>query len=559
VIDYAQPSTQGRRGVSRAAAPPRRRARAPWLRRGFVVLAVFGVLVPIAASRLAFAALPLGTDQGLYVTIAQMIHRGAVPWRDAFELKPPGTYYLYAAVLSEAPDYAQQCIFRGRPFPANDGLQVSCAQLRLSAFDALYAFATAAAVGYVGWTLFGSGAGLLAAVLFAVFGSMYEIVRLGGLPDQHALLPVALAYAATLRFERARRGRWLVLAGALAAVGALFKQTAGLDLIAICAWLTIRGVVELGAHAGLRRAVRLCGQVLAGAVAVFGVTAAIFARLGVLGDLIDQSLLFNVLYVVAPVERDNFIKSALAQSLHVFTASQGGLWLAALGGLLLLPSAIRRDPRLGLLLAWTVAACASIALGNARFSQYYYIVVVPPLSILGAWGLSTLWQRSRWLGRAWLTAAAAAFLVFSGQSQAQILQDAWYQRITSTRWTPDENVAGALREAKGELYIFGNASQVYAISGRPPASRYLHSLAISDDFLHNGRAPTYRADLIRQLEAQQTRWIAFDTPWLQAQRSADFPELRQLVSRDYELANDPKNPAQGGWEVYRRRDDLATR
>jgi hypothetical protein len=293
---------------------------------------------------------------------------------------------------------------------------------------------------------------------------------------------------------------------------------------------------------------------LLGAVFVFGLTAAVFARMGVLGDLVDQAILFNILYVAAPADRLNVVKSGLAQSLRVFTESQGGLWLAALGGVLLLPRALRADRRLGLLIAWTAAACGSIALGNARFSQYYYVVLVPPLAVLGAWGMVSLWQRSPAFERVWLAAVAAGLLIFSGQAQAQILEDAWYQRITSTRWTPEENVAGALREAQGALYVWGNASQVYAISGRPPASRYLHSLALSNDFLLNPRAQTYRNDLMTHLRTTPPRWIGIDTPWLTAQHSADFPELRQFIEEQYVLANDPKNPAQAGWEVYRHQD-----
>jgi hypothetical protein len=550
-VDYADPRV---RGAEPGAGTRRLTVSSVWVRGGLVAVAAFAVLLPILASRIAFAASPLGTDQGLYVTIAEMIHRGGVPWRDAFELKPPGTYYLYAAVLAGAPDYAQQCIFHGRPFPANDGIRIACAQLRLSAFDGLYALVTAAVVGLIGRSLFGTAAGWLAAILFAIFASMFEVARYGGLPDQHILLPLALAYAATFRFDRVGHGRWLVLAGALGASAALFKQTGVLDLAAICIYLIVRALVDRGVAGGVLDAIRNCALVALGAAMVWGVTCAIFARIGVLGDLLDQAILFNILYVAAPVDRLNIIKSGLAQSLRVFTESQGGLWLAALGGVLLLPRAIRTDRRLGLLIAWTAAACCSIALGNARFSQYYYIVLVPPLSLLGAWGLVALWQRSETFERVWIAAVAGGLLIFSGQAQAQILQDAWYQRITSTRWTPEENVGGALREAQGSLYIWGNASQVYALSGRPPASRYLHSLALSNDFLINPRAPMYRADLMAHLRANPPRWIGIDTPWLTAQQSADFAELRQFISEQYALANDPKNPAQGGWEVYRHHD-----
>src|SRR5262249_28644307 len=169
--------------------------------------------------------------------------------------------YLYAAVLTGAPDYAQQCIFHGRPFPANDGLRIACAQVRLSAFDGLYALVTAAVVGLIGRSLFGAAAGWLAAILFAIFASMFEVARYGGLPDQHILLPLALAYGATFRFDRVGHGRWLVLAGALGAFAALFKQTGVLDLAAICAYLIVRALVDHGVRGGVAEAVRTCALV----------------------------------------------------------------------------------------------------------------------------------------------------------------------------------------------------------------------------------------------------------------------------------------------------------
>lgn len=524
-----------------------------WWRRALIALAALGVVVPIAASRLAFAASPLGPDQGLYVTIGELIKRGGVPWRDAWDNKPPGTYYLYAGVLAAAPSYAQECIFHGRPFPARDGFHIACAQIPLSLFDGLYALATAAVVGWIGRALFGLSVGWLAAILFAVFGSMYQIARLGGLPDLHALLPMALAFAAAVRCEDTGRGRWLLAAGALAAVAGLFKQTGALALIGLMAWLLVRACAAADRGA-MRVAGRQCGLLLAGATAVLVGTVVIFARLGVLTDMLYQTVVWNFTYVAAPPDGDNFFKRAIQQTLTVFVGSQSGLWIAAFGGALLLPRAMRVDRRAGLLIAWSVAAIASIALGNARFNQYYYVVLVPPLAVLGAWGLVEMWRAARPRARAWIAVVIGGFMVFSGQGQMQILQDAWYQRITSTRWTAEENVGGSLREAQGSIYIWGNASQVYAISGRPPASKYLQTLAISNDFMLNDQAQRNRADLMAQLQAKPPRWIAIDTPWLKAQKSLDFPELRALLSREYELANDPKNPIQGAWEVYRHRD-----
>ena len=95
------------------------------------------------------------------------------------------------------------------------------------------------------------------------------------------------------------------------------------------------------------------------------------------------------------------------------------------------------------------------------------------------------------------------------------------------------------------------------ITGRPrtpSASKVNSSAVVPDATAMAWRAPMYRADLMAHLRANPPRWIGIDTPWLTAQQSAEFQELRQFIGEQYTLANDPKNPAQGGWEVYRHQD-----
>jgi hypothetical protein len=83
------------------------------LRRIGTLAALVAVVYPVFLSRVAFAALPMEPDNGFFVTVAEIIKRGGVPWRDAWDLKPPGTYYLYAGVLAFAPDYSRECVFNG--------------------------------------------------------------------------------------------------------------------------------------------------------------------------------------------------------------------------------------------------------------------------------------------------------------------------------------------------------------------------------------------------------------------------------------------------------------
>ena len=48
-----------------------------------------------AVARIPQLFLPFERDEGAYAYIAEIIDRGGLPYRDAFDHKPPGIYYLY--------------------------------------------------------------------------------------------------------------------------------------------------------------------------------------------------------------------------------------------------------------------------------------------------------------------------------------------------------------------------------------------------------------------------------------------------------------------------------
>ncbi|MBV9354138.1 MAG: glycosyltransferase family 39 protein [Chloroflexi bacterium] len=503
---------------------------------GLALLAIVGWTV---ASRAAFGILPLGPDQGLYITIGEIIKHGGVPWRDAWDNKPPGTYYLYAAALTAGPDYSQECALSSRFIPT-DGFHTRCAQIVLTAIDALWTLATVAAVWWIGRRTFGSGVGMVAALLCAYFISMAAIGHGGNTPDSLAVLPGTLAVAATLIYADSGRRSWLIVAGALAACAVLFKQTAGVVLLSLAIW------VVLGKRSDLL-------ALLGGASAVFALTLAVFAHLGALPDMTQQTLLWNERYVAAYGLAQLPLQAA-RQSFKVFTDSQAGLWLAALGALALLPRAVRgSDRRSALLLLWAAGCCLGLALGGARFFQYYYVSIVAPLSVAGGWALVWLWQRLTGSGRLWLAATSAGLVIFCGQLQARVFERVWYERLVSTVWTPEEFVGGSIKDDRASLFVWGNGSQVYALAGGRPASRFLHTLALSSDFGVTADVAQHRSELMSTLQANPPDHIALDTPWLKTTGTQAFPELDDLISREYVLDNNPSNPTVAGWQVYRRK------
>ena len=64
-------------------------------------LLIAGVLVLL---RVPSLVQPMGADQGLYAYIGERILAGDLPYRDAWDQKPPTIHYTYAAMRAIWPD-----------------------------------------------------------------------------------------------------------------------------------------------------------------------------------------------------------------------------------------------------------------------------------------------------------------------------------------------------------------------------------------------------------------------------------------------------------------------
>ena len=56
----------------------------------------FGLVALAAVWAMASLSWPFGSDQGIFSWIGDVIHQGGMPYRDAWDIKGPLAYYLYA-------------------------------------------------------------------------------------------------------------------------------------------------------------------------------------------------------------------------------------------------------------------------------------------------------------------------------------------------------------------------------------------------------------------------------------------------------------------------------
>jgi 4-amino-4-deoxy-L-arabinose transferase-like glycosyltransferase len=381
--------------------------------------------------RVPFFSAPLTADEGGYAEVARLWGKAGDLYSQAWVDRPQGLVLIYRGLLQ-----------------VTGGSSVG-----LRAFAAVFAVLTLLATAAIALKLGGRITAAAAAVLFAVAGSspFVESFTLAG--ELLAALPAALSLGLFLVWRERGDTRWLVAAGAFTGCAVLIKQSAfdaGLAAI-LWLWLTER-----------RRARRPITIFVAGALAPVLAAAA-------WGGTAWWSAVVGYRF-----QGDSIVTGSPGDRLHL-------LWLTlpalAKGlGLLVLLAAYgwRRAPLLARL--WLLGALLGVV-GGGNFHAHYYLQLVPPLSLLAAYGAAPLLE-----GRRRMAAAAAAAAAVTTIALALPLWLASPPAQARGIWPHDPHLA---TDAKVAAYIRAHtkpgepiavlwaAADIYDLAQRPPAVHYL--------------------------------------------------------------------------------------
>src|SRR5580700_397167 len=157
------------------------RTASPWLKlalrhRTWIVLGLTLLLVLVVRVRLR--AMPLERDEGEYAYAGQLLLQGVPPYREAYNMKLPGTYAAYAVIMA---------LFGQSPSGIHFGL-------------ALVNVASILLMFWIGRELLDEVTGLVAAVSFALLSLGPSVLGLAGHATQFVVLP---ALGGTLLILRA--------------------------------------------------------------------------------------------------------------------------------------------------------------------------------------------------------------------------------------------------------------------------------------------------------------------------------------------------------------------
>jgi hypothetical protein len=323
--------------------------------------AIVLVILVFAGIRIRLRDLPLERDEGEYAYSGQLILQGVPPYQLAYNMKLPGTYLAYSAILS---------VFGQSPAGIHIGLLIVNA-------------ATTFLIFLLTMRLFGGVAGVVAGSSYALLSISPSVLGLAGHATHFVVLPAVAGLLLLLKAAESKKTLLYASSGLLLGLAFLMKQPGILFVIfggLYLAWS------EWNRPIPWRSLFIKIGAFAMGAALPYAVTCLILYRAGVFKKFWFWTVLYASQYGMSlniSNGLQNFWLAFPGIVSHSFL-----IWILAAAGL----SAFQWDPSirpqavfvLGLLGFSFLAVCAGL-----YFREHYFILVLPAISILVGIGVSS--------------------------------------------------------------------------------------------------------------------------------------------------------------------------
>lgn len=437
----------------------------------------------VGLSAFLIATFGYGRDQGIYTVVARTILEGGMPYRDAFDFKPPGIYLLYALARI--------------PFGSwHHGIRI---------FEAAGMIATVFGLAHLSERWWGDRLiGLLAGAAAALVHAQLDFWHTGQPETFGGMLTVAGLVVGTRKAESASQ---YVFCGLLFGCGGVLKPPLAGGGAVLALWAAYRALDH--EHRSLtvaladrwRQALRPIAYVLIGGVLPFVAVLVWFAAKGALGDLYETLFVFTPHYTkLGWKDRTIFSLAYQAWAQWLVTFSS----FMAVGTLLALAQWRRVWARshTGLVLGIIAIYLLGVAL-QGKFFPYHYAGAWPVTALIASLGWHGVWCWAKGRGRFAIGAFAVAACSAAALRAAtkDLAESFWFRSAKRFRvflLTPNDRAgreelasvadvsAAGNRQVAEELqrtvpagapvYIWGFEPVIYDMADRPFASTYLYNV-----------------------------------------------------------------------------------
>ena len=508
---------------ARSKAPVRGSVRGggPLVRTSLLLLLI--ALVVSAAVRVRVASTPLERDEGEYAYAGQLIREGIPPYRLTYNMKFPGPYYAYAAIMSAGGE---------TPEAIRHGLLLVVA-------------GTTVLIFLLAQRLFGDAPAATSAAAFALLALDRGVLGIFA----HATHFVVLFSTAglLLLFGGGSSPTRVRLTGAGACFGLAIAMKQHAVAFLLPGWILCLFPPSTLAPSPRRDGSVRCLWLGLGAALPLVLMVAVLAAGGVLDRFWFWTVDYAWHYVTALPAAEAVPRFATA--LAWVTRDSRPIWLGGALGLAALPFLRGHREARYLLPALAVASLLSLSAGF-YFREHYFILALPIVALgVGAVtrAVSLLLQRS--LGEV-AAAGVALGLVTSLLAGWVVGQRDFLFRMTPRAISRSCYGANPFVEApaiarqiaatspqQARIAVFGSEPEIFFLAQRRSASGYIYVYPLMEPQPY---ASTMQREMIQEVEASQPEYVVFvQVPWSWLPRpGSDQTVLRwgqRFVDSCYEL------------------------
>jgi len=481
------------------------------MRLSACLILVLAAIMFSAAIRYRLRDMPLERDEGEYAYAGQLMLEGIPPYALAYNMKLPGIYVAYAAVLA---------VFGQTPAGIHLGL------LLINAATTILLFFLAA-------QLVGRLAAVVAACSYALLSTSASVMGFEAHATNFVVLPTLIGILFLLRALRSQRWWIFFLSGLLSGIAFLMKQHG--------MFFVLFGMLYLSwsrwNQQSVRMLLRQAGVFLSGAILPYVVTCGLMYRAGVFRQFWFWTVKYAGEYSKMGLRR---AVRALIENSQTVISPAWPIWILAAIGLSALfwnPDS-RRQSRF--LIAFF--ACSFLALcPGAYFRPHYFILLLPAIALLGGVAVSAVADKLVASDMRRYAAAipllifliCAAISVFrQRQAYFELTPDQVVEQIYGNNaFVPAVKVADYVREHSPEsarVAVLGSEPEIYFYAQRHSATGYLYMYSL---IVHHKYTARMRDEMMRELETNRPLYVVYVDVWDDWSGPEGGPELAEFLPR----------------------------